>query len=299
MDNYKSILKHLRRYTGDAFTSSRGYDLRKPLNFGQRMAVKRYGEKLQELLSKPHIIYKPKRGEKTAAFEYTGQSSFRKFQVAFIEKWNEKAQLEMRYDRRRPAGSRFYTVDKRPGSGQAYYIIPASILLNQPDHVIKDILEYYAPDCELFLIRAGESYIWGAAGTTDGVSKRIVDIFQNYGASFFDANDKNSSYYGNWFHGVVAFTHRQDAYARIHAAAVSRREFMDRRHVHPDMRDEHYREMKDGSWGRWKDGHYMGRAPIQPPTMKGKREVRRMANGRYALYINDIFISYVELGEDE
>lgn len=276
MRNPRSLLTYVRRYTGDHFTSKNGYDARKPLNFGQRMAILKYAEKIDELLSKPVTEYRPKRGEKTEAFEYTGQKGFRFFDVALVHTPDTSAEFEFKLDKSRPKGSRFVPTNKK--TGQRYYHIPAKVFLD-PDNLPDDfnewlteqgiwvddlsedelnayIIQFYAEDAEFYLIQAGESYMWGAGGGADAVAAKVSLILNNYGPSMFAANDRKSSYYGNWFRGVTGFTNRFDIVPSIGEAQRRRRERAAKYKISVDRK---WRQLKDGSFGLFENGRMIER----------------------------------------
>lgn len=226
MDNwalYKEQLRAIRRFTGEAFSRERGYDARKKPNFGQRMAVLKYARKLDELMSRPVVFYKPKRGEKTAAFEYTGQRGYNKFDTAIVHKPNDAADLEFGIDRSRPKGSRFVVTDRR--NGQQYIHIPANAFLTVDPSEYAAIIREYAPDAEFFMIEAGENYMWGAGGGAQKVGEKIKQILEQYGSNMFDANDHNSSHWRNWFRGVTGFTDHRDALAHIEVRHAAEKAF--------------------------------------------------------------------------
>lgn len=268
MRNIRKQIEEVRRFTGDAFTSKNGYDLRKPLNFGRRMAVLKYYRKIEELISGPYQEYRPRtKQEKRSAFEYTGQNGYNKFSKAIISKISPSHDYTFSVDKSRPRGSQFVVTDKV--SGQRYYHISAQVLLNaeeeahengeNPNEYIEAVIEQYAEDANFFLIQAGESYMWGSAGGAEQVADKISLILQNYGASMFQANDKRSSYYGNWFRGVTAFTRRQDAYPLIAAGLRKKRERMEQYH----LGESKFRRLKDGSIGEFRNGALLRRFFIE------------------------------------
>lgn len=265
MSDWGKLLRLVRRYTGDAFSPQNGYDLRKPLNFGQRMAVLRYANKINELTSQNHVLYKPKRGEKTEAFSFTGQSGWRKFNVAIVHAPNVKAKLSFEVDKSRPRGSRFIAIDRR--NGQRYYHIPAKVFLDAEEEedlseteAYQQILEDYAADADIFLINAGESYMWGAGGGHEQVAKKIQAIFQNYGDSMFSAANKNSSHYSNWFRGVTGWTDFNDIRPAMADAFRKKRERAEKYHI--DTKHK-YRRLRDGSIGQFRDGELLDKFWIE------------------------------------
>jgi len=282
-------LRTVRRYTGDAFSAARGYSLNKKLNFGQRMAVERYFQKIMELTAKETVTYIPKRGEKTEAFAYTGQTGWRKFKYAIIHKPDRNAKLSFSIDKTRPRGSRFVVTNRL--TGQRYYHIPSAAFLWFEDMQLpapltdwlkaQDIdpttlneeefyqlvIEFYAEDAEFFLIQAGESYMWGAGGGPEQVAKKIATIINNYGEALFDASNPNSSYYGNWFRGVTGFTNRFDAFEGISEAMAKRRAWREKYKVRTPENTT-YRTLSDGSIGVFVDGVYT-QERFYPQSYKG------------------------------
>lgn len=266
MQDFGKLLRLVRRYTGDAFSAANGYDLRKPLNFGQRMAILRYANRIVELTSQPHVTYRPKRGQKTEAFSYTNQKGWSKFDTAIIHAPDASAKLVFDIDKRRPRGSRFVVTNSN--TGQRYYHIPARAFLgfDEEDEDLSEtefyegVLRDYAEDAEFFLIEAGESYMWGAGGGHAAVANKLEKIIQNYGSSNFSANDKNSSHYRNWFRGVTGYTNRFDIVPQIGQALQRQRERGEKYGIDPTRR---FRRLKDGSIGEFRNGNLLGRFWIE------------------------------------
>lgn len=263
------------------------------------MAVLKYYRKLLELTSQGYQTYTPKRGEKTEAFNYTGQTGYRKFTKAIIRKPNPKADLKFRVDMSRPKGTRFTATDKN--TGREYYNIPARYFqekhMDTPFKVhalealggveidgmefdseddaieyIEDsfrgmlqrvdketvlrlyyewVLQEHAERAQFFLIGAGESYMWGAGGGRASIAEKLQEIFKTYSETNFNANDKNSSYYGNWFTGVTAFTTRFDILPQMGEAIRKRREYREKFKMHPTR---NYRKLKNGLLGVFENG---------------------------------------------
>lgn len=260
MQDIRKKLEALRRVSNDGFSPAKGYDMRKPLSRSRIRTIEKYYDKLRELESRPHIRYKPKRGEKTEVFEYTGQKGMPKFNVGFVHKPNPEAKLKFTIDKSRPKGSRFVPLDTK--TQQRYYHIPANVFLMADDAIFPDIIRHYAPDAEFFLIQAGEAYMWGAGGGPDKVSEKINKILTNYGASMFNANDRKSSYYGNWFRGVTGFTDRYDSFPMMSEAADrarKRRQKYKLKEPAPGERELKYRMLKDGSVGTFQNGELIAR----------------------------------------
>lgn len=228
------------------------------------MAVLKYFRKIEELTHSPYVEYTPRtRMEKREAFSYTGQTGLPRFTRALVRKVSAKIEETFYIDPSRPKGSRFVVQDKI--SGQRFYHIPGKVLLDaeeeaqengeNPNEYIEAVLEQYAEDAKFFLIEAGESYMWGSAGGSEQIAAKIGLILQNYGGSMFDASNKRSSYYGNWFKGVTGFTRRQDAYPMIEKGLLDRNARQQKYNLGPNK----YRRLKDGSIGEFRDGHLLKR----------------------------------------
>lgn len=254
-------LEKVRRYTGDRFTAARGYDLRKGLNFGQRMAVLKYARKIDELTAKPFVEYTPRRGEKRETFNYTGQKGYSAFTKAIIYHPDPTHKLSFEIDKTLPKGSRFTVIDRgpkeRPRAPSRYFHIDARYFLadwqlyaDSFEEYIQMVLDSYSPGAELFLIKAGDGYMWGAGSGRDALASKIDQLMTNYSSAYFDPNNKKSSYFGNWFRGVLAFTRREDAFPAIRRGLDQKRERLKKYRL-PDIK---YRRLKDGRIVGYKDG---------------------------------------------
>jgi hypothetical protein len=238
--DYKRALKVVRQYTGDAFSASNGYALNRKPNFGQRMAVLKYYEKIAEMTATPYQVYTPKKREKREAFSFTGQAGFRKFKKAIIRKTDDAQRFTFTLDKSRPRGSRFVAIDAQ--TGRRYYNIPAALfmdasldedLVDENEAIFRQIIDEHAGDAKFFLIQAGDAYMWGAGGSERLIAKKLAEVFRNYSPNHFDPYDKNSSYYGNWFRGLTGFTSQYDALPKIAEAQERRRDYRARMHIGP------------------------------------------------------------------
>ena len=283
MLTFRQQLEIVRQYTGDAFKAKKGYRANMKPNFGQRMAVRKYYNKIAELTAIDTVTYTPKKGEKAEAFAYTGQTGFRKFTKAIIRKISPQQKLKFQVDKSRPKGSRFVVTDT--ATGRQFVNIPAYVF--EPEFYDPEFYDYiagafgfadtqeavdyigglttdesddlyseyifskYAPEAKFFLINAGESYVWGSGGNRQDIAAKMRKYKETYSATNFDANDKRSSYYGNWLRGVTAFRTRFDIIERIGEAQASRAAY---RKKFMMSQDKNYRMMKNGLLGVFVDG---------------------------------------------
>lgn len=288
-------LRLVRRFTGDAFQPAHGYDARKPLNFGRRMAVLKYANKITELTSQPTDTYRPKRGEKTEAFEYTGQKGYRKFTVALVPKVNQASRQSYFIDRSRPRGSRFTVVDR--SSGQRYYHIPGRLFLADAGNILSnaDFLEWldtmgygdpagldpdeledlhdqylidtYGEDAEFFIIQAGDSYMWSSGGDRRTIKTKIQGIKEKYGDVYFNAANPNSNHYSNWFRGVLAFTDRFDGHKLLTRGFAAKAKRAEKYHITTEQKwrildGENYPSSRSGHWVAGFTNGKMTTAPV-------------------------------------
>jgi hypothetical protein len=272
--NWSDILRHVRRYTGDAFGPERGYASARKLNFGQRMALLKYERKINELDIYGSQTYIPKRGEKAELFRLTGQTGWRKFTKAILKIPSPNAKLSVSIDKRRPKGSRAIVKDIRPRHKSTYYNIPPEAILEaireaeengeSPSDAIEDVLREYAPDAKFFMIKTGNYYAWGMSLGADGqrgkIGKRVYEMHNQYGGDKFNIDDPNSGYFENWFNGITAYTSPTDAFPIISAGIKRRAKYLQehRKHLAATSARDNYREFKDGSIGHYKAGRFQG-----------------------------------------
>lgn len=208
-------LRVIRRFTGDKFSAARGYDLRKPISKARARTIQRYFDLAVELTARPHKLFKPGRGQKVEAFEYTGQKSYPRFQVAIVHTPDEIADYSFEVDRSRPKGARFIVTNER--TQERSWHIPARIFIEGNEHLFDEdydtppeffeaIIEDYAERGQVYVIEAGEFHMWGNAGTPKSVGAKLAELFKTYGAGKFDPTDKNGSFIGNWFRGVQVYS---------------------------------------------------------------------------------------------
>jgi hypothetical protein len=77
----------------------------------------------------------------------------------------------------------------------------------------------------------------------------------NYGAQFFNARDKNSSHWRNWFRGVIAFESADDAADVIRTGIDRRESYVERYHIRQYIR---IRELSGPDYPRSRHYHWIG-----------------------------------------
>lgn len=254
-------LRTIRRLTGDKFTAAKGYDLRKPISKARARTINRYFQLAVELTARPHAIYHPGkiRGAKSEAFEYTGQKGYPRFQVAIVHTPDETAKYAFEVDRTRPKGARFVMTNQR--TGERSWHIPARVFLDEnellfdedqdiPPEFFEGIIEEYAERGQVYVIEAGESHMWGNAGTPRSVGEKLSELFKTYGAGNFNPADPNSHFVGNWFRGVQVYS--PDDFSPY---MLDRMKAGVERQTKTGMRPgEHFRQLRSGDIGHFYRG---------------------------------------------
>jgi len=172
------------------------------------------------------------------------------------------AKLGFSIDKSRPKGSRFVVRNKT--TGERSYRIPRDVFLEyeEEDYMLegieetdyyKEVLDQYAEDAEIFMVQAGDHYMWGATGNSDDVASKITSLFREYGSRNFNADDKGSHHYANWFNGVVAYSNRYDAIPYIADRVAHERQRRVDRHIYTNLK---YRKLRNGKIGVF-DGQRM------------------------------------------
>jgi len=219
LQDFKKQLQIVRRYTGDKFSSEKGYDLRKPISKARMKTVHKYYEMILELTTRPHKTVAIPKGWKREMFEFTGQKAHPRFVKAIIHTPDPEAKYEFSLDKSRPKGSRFNVVNKR--TQEKSWHIPAKVFieghpalfnpdLDIPASFFQQIIEEYGEEGRIFMIEAGEGHMWGSAGSAERVGEKLSSLFKNYGSDKFDPGDKNSHFIGNWFRGVQVYSDVND-----------------------------------------------------------------------------------------
>jgi hypothetical protein len=260
-------LRLVRRYTGDKFSAARGYDLRHPLSKSRARTIAKYFDLIAELTSRPHTLYKPQRGEKREAFAYTGQIHAPRFAVAIVETPQPNDRYAFSLDRSRPKGSRFTVTNRRTGERATH--IPAGAFLDENEALYDEDAELEAAFFEgvisdytdgrnvVLVIEAGESHMWGDAGTPRTTGEHLAQLFKTYGAGNFSPFDPASHFIGNWFNGVKVYS--PDEFAPIIGAAIPKA--AERQRTWNLRPGEHFRQLRSGDIGHFYKGRLLQTFP--------------------------------------
>lgn len=289
MDHIRAKLDLIRRYTGRKFSAANGYDARKPLSKKRLKTIDRYFNLVNDLTARSHKIYRPKKGEKNEAFEFTGQKGYSYFSHAIVHSPDPAAKYTFKIDKARPKGSRFVVINKT--SGERSYHIPAEPFWmiqdedenGEPDYLsseFEDILQEYAEGAELFMINAGDYHMWGSAGGARRVAEKLADLMKQYGSDNFDEYDRHSHHIDNWFKGVTAYSYIEEAWPYITERSRAQVKRNEERGNDGRLKA---RILRNGNFGAFIDGklaYEVSTATATPVTPKGKKRASRRAKIR-------------------
>lgn len=276
-------LRTIRRVTGKAFSTERGYDLRKGISKARARTIDKYYEMLVELTARPHQVITPPKGAKREAFEFTGQKKHPRFTKAFVHTPDPDAAYRYELDRARPKGSRFVQVNRI--TGERMWHIPAEVFIDvaaeygedifaegeEPDgSFFSEVIREYGEDGEVYVIQNGNYHMWGTAGTPDSVGDELAKLFRNYGAQMFNERDRNSHWIGNWFRGVEVFSDAYDfqPYFEDRVRAQARRA-----EARGSTSTQKIRRLKSGDIGLFDRGRLIQTIPSS--SVKPTRPTRR------------------------
>lgn len=238
--------------------------------------IDKYFNLILELTDRPHRIYRPKKGEKREAFEFTGQKSHPRFTVAIVPVPIENDPYTFYLDKSRPKGSRFVMQNRR--TRERSWHIPAEVFVDEDPELFDDdadidpgffeaVLEQYAEQGprHTYVIEAGEYHMWGASGRIPKVSAKLADLFKEYGSDRFDRFDKNSHWIGNWFRGVQVYTNPDEFATYAMRQAEKKATYLrERPGLDPFTK---YRALKSGDIGMF----VRGKLTQVVPTGRSKR----------------------------
>lgn len=205
-------IKSLRR-VADGFNANDGYDLRKIAKQGRKALtnykyrkLKRFWNIVRETTRRPYVIKRPRKASRLRTLQEVSQhQDFPKgLKVAFLPadpdmrteiKWNKKDQITKLIQ---------HTTE---GNKIVRYDLPFDrvALATDPIKEISRILNM--SNAEQFIIMSGEHLMFNEGGPRSYVKKRVIDLMNKYDVDKHDCDpdDPNSSYFGNWLHGVVGF----------------------------------------------------------------------------------------------
>lgn len=297
MTDLSDKLRIVRKFTGHRFGPGRGYDARKSLSRSRQRTINKYYEIVRELTDRPHKIIVPKKGQKRETFSFTGQLHMPKFVKAIIVVPDAGAQYKFFMDKQRPKGSRFTMINRR--TGEKSWHIPASAFLDEnellyeedqdnPPEFFQAVLEEYAVGGQVYMIEAGEYHMWGSAGTVETISQKISELFKQYSAGVFDANDANSHFVGNWFRGIQVYSPTEAAVymgERAEHEAKRIREFNEKAGGNVMQFGRRFRLLKSGDIGEFVFGKLVHVHHPLTTTVVASKDRRRKSRAKKPPYV--------------
>jgi len=243
------------------------HDLRKPLTSAAKAQISRYYFYIQKLTVRPHQVYRTRNADHLRTVQEFAQhdpNRFQQLRVAFVP--NDGAErMRIRFD----AKGRVH--------GETVHLTKIAIPLDVRK-LIKGGAKYIdeqidaAPPAKRYVVQAGEFEV-PFADMRSGITKRVVRYMEKYGADKYDADDKNSHYFGNWMFGITGFnfTEQSDmmAYRTAQRKATKVRS---RERVNQNKREKRARENPPGFWV---NDSIRKAKRARPPQPEGWRQVNQ------------------------
>lgn len=213
---YVDKLVFIRQFTR-GFDARSGYDARKYSTWSaaRKSQITRYYSAITAKLSRSHYLYHPRtKSHLTAGLRYVGMASYRKLRVVIISVPMTMT-VEGIYQ---PVKPRIFFTSKGEMVVNIRGIERRALLfeelgydlkqvVNEPERVIDEMIanfpaQRYAVIAQDFEVGRGIPQLYTAAK----LPSVITALMNEYNADDYDASDSNSSYWGNWLHGVMAYS---------------------------------------------------------------------------------------------
>lgn len=200
-DFYKHAVKLLRKYA-DGFTPSDGYNLRYYDDWSPSMKgrVTRVFQAVDELTARPYKVIRPRSRKNLRRLQQAAQheAAPKALKVAFVPVADPDAPVAVTYTKRavkiRQKGVEYITVDIDPQA-----------LIEDPQAAAQAVVREFP--AKVYTLQAGKYEIREPLYTARQVGNAITKYQNKYNADDYNSEDPNSSYFGNWMHGVRAYNY--------------------------------------------------------------------------------------------
>lgn len=224
----------------EGFDPADGYDLRKIHQWtpAQKAKITRMFNIVDRLTNRPFQIYRARNKKNLKRVQQAAQhGTFPKnLKVAFVPTNSQKKKVKIRITKK-AVKFKQGRVSRDVINFESFGYTPDDLALD-PVGVVQDVVSRVPADT--YKIQAGENVEvnrgksirrmgnnWPAGRIADAVSRMV----NYYSSDVYDPDDKNSSYFGNWLFGLVAyqFDKKRDfmdydaAYSRARIQAADRR----------------------------------------------------------------------------
>lgn len=190
--NYSQHLREIRPFVNFNF------DLRSPLSSAAKAKITKYHSYLQKLDIRQSQVYRTSDPRRLKAAQALAQHDprYKGIKVAFIPNPGTE-HLKIEFDK----AGRAYAVGRH--ATQHHIPLDAIKMATEGAAYIERQLSTN-PLAKAYVPQAGEFEVPGAYGRKF-ITDALLKLTNKYGAENFNADDKNSHYYGNWLFGLTAY----------------------------------------------------------------------------------------------
>lgn len=212
---YLDKLRFIRKFAG-GFEATDGYDARNFKNWSsaRKAQITKYYNAITAKLSRTHYLYRPRTKAKLkAGLQYTGMSQFKKLRVVIlsvpVDMFEDGSYRPVRprvsFTKAGDMVVNIRGIDRRVLLFEELGYTPEEFA-QQPEDVLNDIINRYP--AKSYAIVARDFEVGRGIPnfySSDSVIATVLKLMADYGGEDYDEDDPNSSYYGNWLHGLVAY----------------------------------------------------------------------------------------------
>lgn len=215
IQSYIARLKFIRPYVRD-FGAQAGYDIRSSGTWSsaRKAQITRYFELITDMKARATHVYRPRKKKNLANYKRAvGIQSYRKLKVGFIQAPTEltmegtrvpvKTRVKFKKDGTMKVS--YNNISRETLNFEDFGISQEQLAL-APVESVKVILgdtayDYYSITAGLFEVGRGVTNFYKGK-ELPGIVAALIERYSHFN---YDADDKNSSYFGNWLHGVTGY----------------------------------------------------------------------------------------------
>lgn len=213
---YLDKLRFIRQFTR-GFAARDGYDARKYATWSsaRKAQITRYYSAITAKLSRSHYLYHPRTSAHLrAGLRYVGMSSYRKLRVVIlsvpmtmtIEGEYKPVKPKIRFTSTGEMVVNIRGIERRALLFEELGYTPDEVI-SQPEVVMADIMDRfpaqrYAVIAKEYEVGRGIPQLYRGSE----IVSVITAFLEKYNDEDYDPDDSNSSYWGNWLHGVMAYS---------------------------------------------------------------------------------------------
>lgn len=215
----------------DGFEASDGFDLRKFNSWSpaQKGKITRLFKTIDKLTSRPFQVYRTTNKKNLRKVQQAAQhDEFPKnLKVAFVPSSSQKEKVKIRITRKGNVKFKQGSVSRDVIDFSSYGYTPEDLALD-PGGVVEDVAKQVPAN--RYKIQGGEHEVnqgrsigrMGSSFPLEKLKEAVRKMVNYYSAERFDADNKNSSYFGNWLFGVVGYNFDEYSDYRQYQAVYNR-----------------------------------------------------------------------------